>query len=113
MSTGSSLPFCPHGRMLGGKAIVNRRASRRSAAVFISSLSLAWNAGTLTLQPANCNAKTEFSVSQAREYQLGAKRTFPTRAAVPKTNVAAVLICTEALVPASVVLCSHLHSDNA
>jgi hypothetical protein len=24
---------------------------------------------------------------------------------VPKTNVAAVLICTEALVPASVVLC--------
>src|ERR1700724_2892396 len=35
MSTGSSLPLCSHGRMLSGRCIVNRRASRRSAALFI------------------------------------------------------------------------------
>src|ERR1700722_3631923 len=35
MSTGNSLPFCSHGRMLSGRCMLNRRASRRSAALFI------------------------------------------------------------------------------
>src|SRR6202795_1468245 len=35
MSTGNSLPLCSHGRMLSGRGILNRRASRGSAALFI------------------------------------------------------------------------------
>src|ERR1700732_3240240 len=115
MSTDNSLPFCSHGRMLSGRCIVNRRASRRSAAVFISSLSLAWNAGTLTLPPANCNAKKGFPASRARTCHLALDEGFPTRAAVPKTEVAAVLMragaactCERGSLP-----CSHLHSDNS
>jgi hypothetical protein len=47
----------------------------------------------------------EFPVSQPRPYHFGTKRTFPTRTAVPKTDVAAVLIRAGALVPVTVVLC--------